>query len=96
MSHTKGPWHHNVDEAGNNPDICVTNRAGDILCDIGGGKFETRLANAKLMAAAPDLLAACEDMLDYIKTYGPARYPGEYDKWQAAIAKAKGKESSHG
>ncbi len=60
---TTSTWHHNVDTEGGNPDICVTDRCGNIVCDIGGGVLEKRLANARLIAAAPELLEACQAML---------------------------------
>lgn len=50
------------------------------------------IANARLIAAAPDLLAACEAMTEHLSTtfppYGTGQSP--YDKIRAAIAKAKG------
>jgi hypothetical protein len=53
------------------------------------GEFPEQLKNARLMAAAPDLLAACEAVLSYIASHQI------YDKdargvLEQAIAKAKG------
>ena len=61
MPHTSGPWEHAIEQDGENRNICVfaaENRG--IICDIGGGEFDERLANARLIAAAPELLAACK------------------------------------
>ena len=95
MSFTPGPWHRNVDEEGHNPDICVTDRRGDILCDIGGGLLETRLANARLIAAAPDLLAACKEAAHRMRHHLVVASPWGnevVEELEAAIAKAEGKQ----
>ena len=61
---TPGPWKVEEDEDGtNNPDILICNENDEILAEIGGGSPETTRANARLMAAAPVLLAALE-MID--------------------------------
>lgn len=94
-THTPGPWLLDGDK------IC-TNRGNEIArmtrygawFDAGtpyGLKNPIGDANARLIAAAPDLLAACEEMA--------AQLGGgdDYTKWEdakaqllAAIAKAKG------
>lgn len=53
---------------------------------------ETALANARLIAAAPDLLEALKDLCDDIEEAGatPLDRPAYY-KARAAIAKAEGK-----
>lgn len=48
----------------------------------------TNAGNARLIAAAPDLLAACERALDEMD--GRPRGPGAIHQLRAAIAKAKG------
>lgn len=48
-------------------------------------------ANARLIAAAPDLLKACEEMLSSLEamtTQGVA--VTRWDEWRGAIAKARG------
>lgn len=51
--------------------------------------------NARLMAAAPDLLAALEGLVKIIDGLGPMDYPTLHEHWdagRAAIAKARGIE----
>jgi len=50
-------------------------------------------ANARLIAAAPDLLAACEAAMDMILSdYHPIHKPKQFAVIKAAIAKAKGEQ----
>ena len=55
--HTPGPWHNSVIGSTHGPD-------GDPIMTAGNGAIgsfaEEGRANARLIAAAPDLLAACE------------------------------------
>lgn len=54
------------------------------------------IANAKLIAAAPDLLKACEAVEDYVQTWGMEIGPAEERFLQlvaAAIAKATGEHA---
>lgn len=52
---------------------------------------ETAVANARLISAAPDLLAACRDMLAKIERMYPDDWTGTKALARAAIAKAEGK-----
>jgi hypothetical protein len=52
-----------------------------------GRSPEEAKANAQLIAAAPDLLAACEHVVQLID---PGEWPDAYQELKAAIAKAKG------
>lgn len=54
--------------------------------------FEEAMANARLIAAAPDLLAACEAALSYLGEYDEPRHPRAAlsIKCRAAISKATG------
>jgi len=98
-SHTPGPWH--VMEVHRNPDClewvigcvrpatdaCKENPRIAICDEMGGsgdGREEGR-ANAHLIAAAPELLAALEGVLKIAD-----RQTVEFDEARAAIAKAKG------
>lgn len=61
MAHTKAPW--NVSPTGRFVRYGGLN--GPNICDVGcfGGPKEEGAANLRLLAAAPDLLAACEEMV---------------------------------
>ena len=92
MKHTPGPWKASED----------FNLTGTLVSFIEGGGHsiaQTRLdddtpegmnqANARLIAAAPELLEACRDALLAVDT---ADWPTAQDNLIAAIAKAKGKD----
>ncbi len=86
MNHTPGPWHivrRSTVCAGDRDEIDNPIRVH--VADCYGRRAE---ANAHLIAAAPDLLAACELA---VRNLDPAPY------WigalTAAIAKARGKEA---
>ena len=53
-----------------------------------GNDADEGVANAKLFAAAPELLAACQQAAKWIEKHG-YDYTAEYDTLQAAIAKAQ-------
>lgn len=94
--HTRGPW-----RVEKNPDDGITDPA------VMAGKYYVATvhdacssegcwdADACLIAAAPELLAALERTLNWLASYpgqaaiGPG---GPYDQARAAIAKAKGAE----
>jgi hypothetical protein len=81
--HTKGPWSYRLDDS----DVW----AGDVrVCrkphNVSAYDKEWQ-ANARLIAAAPDLLAALEDLLDQSEESWRDR-----DQARAAIAKAKGND----
>jgi hypothetical protein len=92
--HTPGPWEHAVEQDGHNRSICVFNpKDRGIIADIGGGEFDARLANARLIAAAPELLAACQILLAvYAPLYSPAKVADAFSsaviQSREAIAKA--------
>lgn len=69
--HTPGPWTYNLYKPGSkyqNP--AVTDKAHNgIVMEVWGQGKECAEANARLIAAAPDLLAACEAALIRIKEY---------------------------
>lgn len=84
MSHTPGPWNYddirklisNCAELGGEDEFETDDRALD--------------ANARLIAAAPDLLDACKSALNMINGDG---HPPNWDLLRAAIAKAEGVQS---
>lgn len=96
MSYTKGKWE--VDEGvfikkGN---IGISNQMRRI-CTVNNGSGllpkEEQEANARLIAAAPDLLKACEEInngIRHIKGQLPEEMKKPYQLLQQAIAKAEG------
>jgi hypothetical protein len=85
VGHTPGPWHADI--------YCVW--AGGIY--VAGTKtglpVEQQIANARLIAAAPELLEALEaytKMYDEVQPAGG--WQGVYEDGLAAIAKAKGEQ----
>ena len=85
MAHTPGPW--TFDRGGE-----YIKGGGHYLCDL----LTTNDYDGHLMAAAPDLLAACEKALDWM-TVGVDRFDGVplgpvEDTLRTAIAKARGED----
>ena len=86
MSHTPGPWkvlveNHHIYAKDSYPVASATSHR----------KSEERLANARLIAAAPDLLAACELMLT---VYGlKQEAPHAFETMRSAVAKARGEKT---
>jgi len=98
VKHTPGPW--KVKDELPDGDIYILPESrvdGNSICRMDDDAPEQMLANAALIAAAPDLLAACEGMIDLCKTlllkdcgfYSPDNN-GYIQTARWAIAKAKG------
>lgn len=94
MNHTPGPWEASL---GYTPTVkagetllCVPSARAD---DIGGRQLSELHANARLIAAAPDLLVACRAAKLALRATSKREkdYSGELDLLNAAIAKAEGK-----
>jgi hypothetical protein len=97
-THTPGPWEISKNEAGE-LDICEAG-AGNMLADL--AKCKNAEANARLIAAAPDLLEALRGLIDQLEAAG-IHIPGEDSgQWHGAegisfsraieaIAKAEGR-----
>lgn len=97
--HTPGPWFAEFNgtywEVWSNGDF---GRIGDACASSASrpehGSLELGEANARLMAAAPDLLAACKGLLDAIHDSmthaAQAAHAEQIDAARAAIAKAEG------
>jgi hypothetical protein len=86
--HTPGPWV--VDRSRN---IVAHSPVGAVfLADVysGGPGIATANANARLIAAAPDLLAALESLTDVAEHDGECLSEGHITTARAAIARAKG------
>ena len=105
--HTPGPWHllSELDGDGDILRICQTNAPSPgfhvALVYGHGGDIEhdtERTANAKLLAAAPEMLEALSQLVNYNES-DPSLYEGDNDgvlgklMWAAnqAITKAEGK-----
>lgn len=92
--HTQGPWDFSYHIQ---PNGCPTvGHNGLMVCMVAHSakepdQKETALANAALIAAAPDLLEALERLLGkaYKQNFNDA-YPEICDQAELAIAKAKG------
>lgn len=88
-THTQGPWLCSGTSV-SNPQA---NRPNAIICDVSGwgNRDEAeQIANARLIAAAPDLLAALEDMLNLTLDEDDIAVSSRITKARAAINKAKG------
>lgn len=96
MEHTKGQWFINADIHGQLY-VEAENSDRPFICDLQLGdepNAEARaaiLADARLIAAAPELLEALQGIIDIGKrdTTNP-KYDGYYNAARAAISKAKG------
>ena len=97
--HTPGPWKLNTDgDTGMNDSGCILDSVGHVIVtDIYGTYKNGRTtgeaeANARLIAAAPDLLAACEAAKKYLEP--DLVEPGRTVFWRlvAAIKTARGGE----
>ena len=104
--HTKGPWKFDTEDIGDE-DVCVVPRnvyAGNVvIVDSDGGLYswdkapptiEEVYANARLIAAAPDLLEALEYLRENCIAYSEPPVDPEIQEAiemaEAAIRKAKG------
>ncbi len=91
--HTEGPWHY---REGRNGEFLITCESGGFapIARVKGDKRTTlkdAKANARLIAAAPELLAALYAMMD--NCYDPDRDDDivqAFDAARDAIAKAEG------
>lgn len=54
--HTPGPWHL----VSHRPNLVKVETARVVICDAFGGLNDETMANARLIASAPDMLAALE------------------------------------
>lgn len=88
--YTPGPWH-----IGMRPGPIVYGELGEQVadCRMGLDVSDEQRANARLIAAAPELLNACRYLLTKIDSLAP-RLAGlmEYEYAKQAIAKATGQE----
>ncbi len=90
-THTPGPWHVTP---GTVPAESVWDETGNlqIASFIEGRGWQEQHANARLIAAAPDLLAASRAALAALEALRDAPQGGAEVMLRAAIAKAEGRE----
>ena len=92
-THTPGPWGFYVEPNGDSPIVYVVDdhcTPHDILRGESGFGLDITRANARLIAAAPDLLATLKELIDL---EGPL--PGNvawFNKAVAAVARAEGRK----
>lgn len=87
--HTPGPWH-----VGMRPGPIIYGTKGDQVADLRGFlDIDETSANARLIAAAPDLLDAMQSMVDAYQTHFdvmPVAWQTYDSIARAALAKARG------
>lgn len=88
IQHTPGPW-----EADDHGDVLTIHPRGANWFIAETGTLPSRVADARLIAAAPELLAALKEARGQIARYG---YMSDARKLDSIIAKAEGREvTSH-
>ena len=87
MSHTPGPWEVSIDIASAGQRATIMHRTGVVAITSFSTNTTLIEANARLIAAAPDLLEACECFL--IASKGTFKFLEATEKARKAIAKAK-------
>jgi hypothetical protein len=89
MSHTPGPW--KIGTPPPNGEQTIGNSQGLMVAVATTGFNVPTLANARLIAAAPELLEALESMVEMVEMNGFGKAYA-MDISRAAIAKARGQE----
>jgi hypothetical protein len=91
-SHTPGPW--NVKRIFGDPPA-ITGPAGGLVANVASsGHTRKELEDARLIAAAPEILESLVWILDAVDTEPEMSiYKAHIEKARAAIAKATGEES---
>ena len=96
--HTKGPWTATQSDPAEGCDLwwitaCpAANQEKEIATVPGGYPHERHEANARLIAAAPDLLEMLVEAHDIIDAIGQPETAEVAARMRATIAKAKGEE----
>ena len=89
--HTPGPWSLGTKDCGGYPLMSETEGHFCDICDVCEGNESQ--ANARLIAAAPELLAACKRLMDTVALNLDDTDPQDVEACQMAqdaIAKATG------
>ena len=93
-NHTPGPWNYAKSDF-NDDRYSIYHNGPIAYCGENGCGPENTLANARLIAAAPDLLAATEALLVVLDTWPVSSEELEavYRSAVAAVDRAKGRET---
>lgn len=83
-SYTPGPWYCSGAAFEDDGGVSYNLHAADMAISA---------ANARLIAAAPELLEACRSAEDFLATVEDDAALAIYDQLRAAIAKARGEQS---
>ena len=67
MRHDEGPWRVDMDAIGSDYPYMVFDAKGGCVVDVINGP--NAKANARLIAAAPELLAACREVMVRLSTF---------------------------
>ena len=92
--HTPGPWYPHYAKA----DHCLSSSVwgqepGNQVAVIGGKSLQTMNANAALIAAAPAMYEALQNILEFYEwSNSNGAEQAAYDKAMKALAQAEGKE----
>jgi hypothetical protein len=88
--HTPGPWEIEYNDP--NEEYWVT----EPHYDAGPAKIVYHIEDARLIAAAPDLLAVCQELEESASYWSEYYVPlGIVDRLKAAIAKATGEKNGN-
>lgn len=94
-SHTPGPWQH-IEKSGDGKRIIIESHLDGtwerMTCEVDSDDCcsETAMANARLIAAAPELLSALSQIISDLPSKRDWLNPDLEKMAKAAIAKAKG------
>lgn len=90
--HTPGPWFTDGGQG-----VCSHNKRSPLVAQVNGVHLDPghaeMLANVALISAAPELLAACEALLDHMSEADMAAHEDQVAGMLNAIAKAKGEKA---
>ena len=91
-SFTPGPWKvlDHTKEPPTQEILCIAETGFALECEPFESISDVDRANANIMAAAPDLLEALEEIVEDYDEYPMGFYRDVIEKAQAAIAKARG------
>jgi hypothetical protein len=82
---TPGPW-----EVSDNPrETTIVGKNGSFICEVQTHLLEEELANARLIAAAPELLDACKKVKSYLISHPDNWNTGVLHTLYLAIKKAE-------